>query len=631
MFPRRWVAPVFLTLLAAALRVSGLADFWTSSDHAYPLAQAIGLLQSGRWPGLGQDTSILFANPPGMSYMVLVPWAIWRSAWGVGYFVIALNLLAVPLTYALMRGAGDEWQARAAALLVAVNPWTIFYSRGTWVQGLLPLWTTLTFVLFMRALGGRGAPRRAALIAAWAALTALTQMYLLAFLSVAQAGLIVLVNFRRVAWRALLSGAFLFMIVTGVYAYQLAVNWEMQSARVSRFWGTGEPLRFQSAALEHALRYVTGRDYEIVNGNDGTPAWKVRRGLSLTIGVALTLAVVAGIVRAIARIARRAPDASFWLSALLWWSAPIVAMSVTRQPVHIVYLLLTLPAGYVFAAPILAPLARGWRGLVLAGLLALNSGLLLRAGNQAVAQRPAGENLDQLSIQALLSFQPTAARLVDQYGLHEIYAPLVSESLSAKVGRNLQAASWSELPQFLIFPLNRPALYVRGQGGALAPPLPLSERVARLDYPGGDVISFDLIPAFTRDQLAALPQNRVDWPTAEGLTLIGYDLSPTGHQLTVYWLIEALAEERNGWLYAPYAHLINAQGRQAANVSAPGLPGYYYRLGDVYLYRIDLPDLPAGDYQLELGLFDGLHQLGITFLPSGDTPRPFYRASLTLP
>ncbi len=115
------------------------------------------------------------------------------------------------------------------------------------------------------------------------------------------------------------------------------------------------------------------------------------------------------------------------------------------------------------------------------------------------------------------------------------------------------------------------------------------------------------------------------------MTLIGYDLSPTGHQLTVYWLIEALAEERNGWLYAPYAHLINAQGRQAANVSAPGLSGHYYRLGDVYLYRIDLPDLPAGDYQLELGLFDGLHQLGITFLPSGDTPRPFYRASLTLP
>jgi 4-amino-4-deoxy-L-arabinose transferase-like glycosyltransferase len=139
-----WLAPAFLTLLGAWLRFYHLADFYANVDHAYPIAQAIRWLQWGQWPSLGQGTSILFANPPGMSYLMAVPWALFGSEWGAAYFSAALNLLAVPLIYQAARRAGGRGTGLAAAALAAANPWLVYFSRGTWVQGLLPFWTAPT-------------------------------------------------------------------------------------------------------------------------------------------------------------------------------------------------------------------------------------------------------------------------------------------------------------------------------------------------------------------------------------------------------------------------------------------------------------------------------------------------------
>ena len=72
-------------------------------------------------------------------------------------------------------------------------------------------------------------------------------------------------------------------------------------------------------------------------------------------------------------------------------------------------------------------------------------------------------------------------------------------------------------------------------------------------------------------------------------------------------------------------------GSLAVNVSAPGLPGYYYRQGDLYIEPIDVPipgDLATGPYYLDLGLYDGLHTAGTTFYPAGQTPAPFYRTQM---
>ena len=126
-----------------------------------------------------------------------------------------------------------------------------------------------------------------------------------------------------------------------------------------------------------------------------------------------------------------------------------------------------------------------------------------------------------------------------------------------------------------------------------------------------------------------LARQRVEWPTAQGLSLVGYTLARG--ELTVIWTVDALDEARNGWIYGPYAHFGDAQNRLLANLDAPGLPGYEYRLGDVFIWRMPVPALPQQPVWLELGLFDGLHQLGITFLPAREPPQPFFRVWLNPP
>ncbi len=628
---RRLLAPLSITLLAAFLRIYRLADFYTNLDHAYPLAQAIAGLRSGHWPVLGQDTSLFFANPPGITYVIALPWAVFNQTWGAQYCVICLNLLAIPLTYRIVLRLCGRPAGLTAALLIAINPWVVYYSQGTWVQSLLPLLTTLTYALMIRAPLVASTRQARAVFAALAALTVLTQMYLLAFLTTLQVGFIALINLRRVAWRNWIAGFAVFAAVTGLYIYQVVANWHSQSARLERFLEAGAAWQIQATALEHAARYVTGRDFEIAYGNDGSSAWLTRRVLSLVISLALTVVVALGVGRAAWRIVCRTPDSLTWLGTLGWWLIPVGLMTVTRQPVHIVYLLLSLPAGFVLSAPVLAPLTQKRFGVLVALVLAANSFLLLEAGRQEVAARPAGLDLDRLSLRAIIPFQQTAARLADQYQ-PEFYASVNSESLSAEVGRDLNVVSWYQLPEFEILPLDHAALYVRLEHGGPAAALPFAKRVARLDYPGGDVITFDLIPAYTRSQLSRLPQNSIEWPTLEGLTLVGYDLAPNGRELTCYWVIDSLSEARLDWLYVPYAHLTNSHGEMVANIGAPGIPGQYYRTGDVYIYRMALPALPPGIYQLELGLFDNIHSgLGLTFQPPGEVPRRTYTISVTLP
>lgn len=142
---------VLITLLAVFLRLQNLGAVEHNVDHAYPISQALHSLEQGVFPITAQGTSVLFANPPLTGYLFLVPLSLSRSPYGVYLFVIALNTLAVPLSYVTARRLlprGDGF-ALIVAFLVAVNPWVVEYSRTTWVQCLLPFGVMLVFWLFV--------------------------------------------------------------------------------------------------------------------------------------------------------------------------------------------------------------------------------------------------------------------------------------------------------------------------------------------------------------------------------------------------------------------------------------------------------------------------------------------------
>ena len=629
---RRLAAPLALTAIAALLRYHRFVDFYPNVDHAYPVAQAIQWLHTSRWPVLGQTTSILFANPPGMSYLVALPWVLFGALWGVHYFTVSLNLLAVPLVYAVVRLRVNDGAGLAAGWLLAVNPWLSYFGIGTWVQGLLIFWSTLTFALLAWALFGPHRRRPLLTFAALTSLTALTQMYLLAFLTLLPVTVMVWLRRRHIAARSFAAGLILFTVVTGLYAYHLAADWPNQSVRLQNFLSAQAPLQARTDALEHALRFVTGRDYELLWGREATLDGQVRRAAGLTISWGLTAVVWLGVVRAAWRIVTRTRDASFWLATLAWWGLPVLVLTVQRHPVQIAYLLLTVPAGCVLAAPVLARAWRHWfGGVALVAMLTVNSFLLLHGDRVQIAGQPAGLGLDALSVRGVASFQTATRQIVDKYNLSEFYVGLDSNSLMAKVGREITAVNWYGLPDFEIFPIDRPAVYVALRHGSPGEPVALAERVAEIVYPGGDFLTFDAIPSYRRDQLTLLTQQPVEWPTAQGLTLVGYDLSVANHEVVAYWTVDALDVRRQDWLFVPYLHLVNEGGQLVANVGAPTLPGYLYRAGDVYRFVLRFSPVPPGRYTLGLGLVDGVHGLDLTFLPPGGEPRPAFTTSIVIP
>jgi 4-amino-4-deoxy-L-arabinose transferase-like glycosyltransferase len=252
---------LMILLIGAALRFGALLQVEHNIDRAWPLAQAVSVLHGGGWPVTSQQTSVLFANPAGMTALLLPALALTGTPLGAYIWVLLLNTLGLAVTYRAARVVAGPGAALVAMLLMAVNPWIIEYSRLTWVQGLLPLFVPAVAWFTWRAAQTGGARP---LLGALVLLTMTTQTYLLAFALVAPVSVCLAWAWRRIDKRALLLGGLVFAICTGVYA-AAALTDATAAARVSSF--TASAPRVSSEALDHALRLVTGKDYAAAPAN----------------------------------------------------------------------------------------------------------------------------------------------------------------------------------------------------------------------------------------------------------------------------------------------------------------------------------------------------------------------------
>ncbi len=257
--------------LGAVLRFQNIGLIEHNVDHAYPIWQALMTVDHGHWPLLGQGTSVLFANPPLTGYLYLPLVALFRSPAPVYMVVIALNTLAIPLAYAALKPLITIPAALTAALLVAVNPWVIEYSRTSWVQSLLPFFACLlAWLLFPLLMGAVRHGGRRLLLTGLAAAVAVNT-YLLAYVFLAQIGLLIALFWRRVPKRALLGAAIIVAVPALVYGAALLSDSANLMTRLETFGGSG--LRFSGEALGHALRLVSGADYPLARGAAAPEPW----------------------------------------------------------------------------------------------------------------------------------------------------------------------------------------------------------------------------------------------------------------------------------------------------------------------------------------------------------------------
>jgi mannosyltransferase len=172
-------------------------------------------------------------------------WA-WTRPFGAGEVALrsislVAGVAAIPVAYALARRVAGRWAARAAALLVAVNPLAVWYSQEARPYSILALAGGVVVLAAVRAAGapdGDAQPHRRDLVLLAAAAAAAVAVHYFAAFLVAAVGIALLLT-RRPAWRSWLLAGVPALVVLALLA-PLAVK--QHSHEANREWITRFPL-----------------------------------------------------------------------------------------------------------------------------------------------------------------------------------------------------------------------------------------------------------------------------------------------------------------------------------------------------------------------------------------------------
>ncbi len=615
------VALLAILALGAVLRFANLGLLRHSFDYAYPGYDALRILDGHRLLLLGQPSSVFLNNPPLMAYLQAIPLLVWRSPWAVYVFITALNTLAIVLVYRVGCDLLGETVGLVAALLFAINPWMVHFSRATWLPGLMPLFTAaIAWGLWPSIARERPSPRR--VLVAGLAMAAMMQAYIQAWGVLGQVGPLVVAFRRRLPRRSLYVGAMAICAVSLLYGIGIARSWTGNRSELAIFFSRGQ-LHLTRAGLDHAVRLVSGRDFDYVFTREQAGDYPWRRTASLVAHYLLLLALVGGTACAVLAWRKGGTERRIAPILLLWFLVPILLMSVSAHPVHPYYLLLSCPAGHILAAWGIASLSRDvWpRRLAIAALLAITVlfSLNLERAAQQVAARPIEPEFDNWALAVGARMGATVRELVGSARrpvriAAEGKAPLLS-SLSGTYVTTLLGLDY---PSYVMLPGQEPLVYVLADNGPQPGVLgPQEESFPQRDMllADGSRISFLRSQPYSREAALGLPAVPLGWGSEAGFALLGYTLGGAlrpgqPYICTTYWRVDELRPERWEWYVGAFYHLLDRDGRMVANVSGHGQWANRWQLGDVYVERMNIPlpaDLAAGEYRLEIGLFDTIH------------------------
>ncbi len=348
---RDWWSLTFVLALAALLRMGwpGLTEFKLDEAHLYSLALDMAEFKAFYLRGIGSSVGI--PNSPISVYLFALPLLFWKSPLAATLWVGLLNTASVALAYGMAR---RYWNARAAliaALLYAVSPWAVIYSRKIWAQDLLPLF--VTGWAFSGALA-LGEARRQWLIAHLVLLALIIQIHFSGVMLL-PVTLVWLVLFRqRVDWRWAaggLAGAAVTVIPFGVYAIQQGGAGEQGSL-------LAKPIQFSFEAIHLAALVMQGTEIHSLAGPQAFRAFLATLPNFNPVLWSGGLLVAGGLGYAIWNARYRMdtkpstpfnpkPETSFILT--LWLVLPILLFIPHLTPVYPHYFIILFPAPYLLA------------------------------------------------------------------------------------------------------------------------------------------------------------------------------------------------------------------------------------------------------------------------------------------
>lgn len=152
-------------VVATVLRLALLDYVEFKGDEAQVAGTVRDMLESGRLVQTGMITSVGPLNPPLFDYIMAIPLAFSSDPRVATAFIGVVNVLAVVVTYAVAlrlwerAGSRSPWAAAVPALLFALAPWAVVFSRKIWAPELEPFFAAwcLLGILQARAGGPRSA------------------------------------------------------------------------------------------------------------------------------------------------------------------------------------------------------------------------------------------------------------------------------------------------------------------------------------------------------------------------------------------------------------------------------------------------------------------------------------------
>lgn len=622
---------IAILLIASWLRFHYLLQIEHNLDHAYPVWQALRTIHNGQFPLVGQLTSILFANPPLTGYLYAPIIALTQSLLAVYIVVITLNIIGVYATYRAGTLLLGSKVGLIAAALLAVNPWVIEYSRYSWPPALLPFFVPLVFWLFVPLWQGIAKQPLRRMMMACGTLGVMCQTTLLAYLVLPAVGLLTLIFIRRIPFRAIIMGGVLFTAIQTPFFIGLAQTRTEVESRVSDFAGKSSDSAFHDEALRHALRLVSGEDYEVARGTDAPQDDHIQRhvitrwfasGVSLLVGGGVIISLLALISPSYCNHPPEVTTDHGRASALIllvWFFVPIGLMSYNATFVHPYYQLLGLPVGMLFVGWAIVYLIKPYTVIRMGVVVALFAPFALLMGinsaryYQETQATPGIHDLGALPLDWGMALGASIREYLPDEGI--VFADVDEWTLNSLALRSFTLIRDNRAPDVTRIPQTG-GLYIVAhppeEDFSFVPQY--AERADTLSLPDGWMITLDRYPPNIAQSI------QPDMDTIHGekwLSLIDYDVQQDDKTITVTstWQVENLTPDIINHTFAPFIHVYDGDGQRIQIVDGLPIAGTEFRDGDIHVHQMQFElDGVLSNYSLQLGQFDGLANLNLILI-----------------